>query len=158
MKTKSAPSYLSPQPSALIPSRLDAIDLLRGLVMVLMALDHVRDYFMDGRVDPLDLTQTYPALYFTRWITHYCAPTFVFLAGTGAFLAGARGKSKPQLAWFLWTRGLWLVVLEFTLNNFSWSFDVHFAPFIAQVIWAIGGSMMLLGCLVFLPTWLVTLV
>jgi uncharacterized membrane protein len=123
-----------------------------------MALDHVRDYFMDGRINPLDLSTTYPALYFTRWITHYCAPTFVFLAGTGAFLACARGKTRPQLAWFLWTRGLWLVVLEFTWNNFCWSFDVHFAPFIAQVIWAIGGSMMLLGCLVFLPTWLVTIV
>jgi uncharacterized membrane protein len=138
-------------------SRLDTIDLVRGVVMVLMVLDHVRDYFTDVRFDPLDLTRTNPPLYFTRWVTHFCAPTFVFLAGTGAFLAGTRGKTKPQLAWFLFTRGLWLVVLEFTLNNFSWSFDVHFAPLIGQVIWAIGGSMVLLAGLVFLPTGFVTL-
>jgi uncharacterized membrane protein len=107
------------------------------------------------RFDPLDLRYTNAPLFLTRWITHFCAPTFVFLAGTGAFLAGSQGKSEAQLARFLLTRGLWLVVLEFTLNNFSWSFDIYFDPIIGQVIWAIGGSMVVLAGLVFLPAWAV---
>ncbi|HUL69899.1 MAG TPA: heparan-alpha-glucosaminide N-acetyltransferase domain-containing protein, partial [Gemmatimonadales bacterium] len=89
--------------------RVEAVDVLRGLVMVVMALDHTRDYFTSVRFDPLDLTQTTPALYYTRWITHLCAPAFVFLAGTGAFLSTQRGKTKAELSRFLWTRGLWLI-------------------------------------------------
>src|SRR5438309_7944350 len=81
--------------------RLESIDLLRGLIMVLMALDHTRDFFSNVKFDPLDLTQTNPALFLTRWFTHYCAPNFIFLAGVGAFLAGLRGKSKSELSWFL---------------------------------------------------------
>src|SRR3990172_2435809 len=81
--------------------RLDSIDFLRGAVMVIMALDHVRDFFSYYRFDPLDLTQTNVLLFMTRWITHFCAPVFVFLAGTGAFLSGSRGKTKPELAKFL---------------------------------------------------------
>src|SRR5262245_7071060 len=88
--------------------RLDSVDLLRGLVMVIMALDHTRGYFSNATFDPMDLTRTTPAYFLTRWITHFCAPTFVFLAGTGAYLAGMRGMSKPRLSWFLFSRGLWL--------------------------------------------------
>src|SRR5262245_17054300 len=84
------------------PSRLDSVDVLRGVVMVIMALDHVRDFFSDRLFeDPTSMNTTTPALFFTRWITHYCAPTFIFLAGTGAFLSGTRGKSKAELSWFL---------------------------------------------------------
>src|SRR5687767_7997029 len=97
--------------------RIDSIDLLRGIVMVIMLLDHTRDFVHRGQLmglDPTDLATTNPMLFFTRWITHFCAPLFVFLAGTGAYLQFARGKSKSELSKFLLTRGLWLIVLEFT--------------------------------------------
>lgn len=136
-------------------ARLEAIDWLRGVVMVLMALDHVRDAFSNARFNLLDLEQTTPALFLTRWITHYCAPVFVFLAGIGAYLAASRGKTRPQLAWFLLTRGFWLVVLEFTLVRFGWFFNVDYHLLVAQVIWAIGGSMVALAGLVFLPPWVI---
>jgi uncharacterized membrane protein len=139
--------------------RLDSIDLLRGLVMVIMALDHVRDYFHNacftpGLVrNPVDLSHPDVALFFTRWVTHFCAPTFVFLAGTGAFLAGTRGKSTAQLSWFLLTRGLWLAFLEATLVRLSWNFHLDYSKeFGGGVIFAIGWSMVALSGLVFLPT------
>src|ERR1051326_5154578 len=101
--------------SASNPSRLDSVDALRGLVMEIMALDHTRDFFSKHLVfDPTDLGRTYPVLFLTRWITHFCAPVFIFLAGTGAFLSTTRGKSRKELSWFLLTRGLWLVFLELT--------------------------------------------
>jgi len=142
-------------PSAAAPApRLDSIDLLRGLVMVVMALDHTRDFFhnlsLQG-VDPLDLTKTTPALFFTRWITHYCAPLFSFLAGTGVFLAATRGKSKRELSWFLLTRGLWLVILEFTYVRWAWSFNYDLSGNWGLVLWALGCSMILLAALVHLP-------
>src|SRR5947209_6322899 len=110
------------------PARLDSVDLVRGIVMVVMALDHVRDFTSSAalgpvRFDPTDLNNTTPAYFLTRWVTHFCAPTFVFLAGTGAFLAGSRGKTTSQLSWFLLTRGLWLALLEVTVVHLSWSFD-----------------------------------
>ncbi|MBW2724037.1 MAG: DUF1624 domain-containing protein [Deltaproteobacteria bacterium] len=129
--------------------RIDSFDLLRGLVMVVMALDHTRDYLAAGGMDPRDLSQ--PAMFLTRWITHYCAPVFVFLAGVSAFLYGSRGKTLPQVSRFLWTRGLWLIVLELTVVRIGWTFGLapEFIP--AQVIWAIGCSMVALSGLVFLP-------
>lgn len=134
-------------------ARLHSVDLLRGLVMVIMALDHVRDFFhvYAKSFDPTDPSNTYTTLFFTRWITHYCAPTFVLLAGTGALLSTARGKTKPELARFLLTRGLWLILLELTLIRFGWFFNFDYGVTIAQVIWAIGWSMIALGGLIFLP-------
>lgn len=139
-------------------ARLYSVDMLRGLVMVIMALDHVRDFFHTGGFDPTDLTKTNSALFMTRWITHFCAPVFVFLAGTGAFLSTSRGKTKPQLAWFLLTRGLWLVILELTVIKFAWTFDYNYHYGLAAlVIWALGWSMIVLAGLIFLPTWSIAL-
>jgi uncharacterized membrane protein len=138
--------------------RLDSIDLLRGMIMVLMALDHVRPFFLNSHFDPLDLSRTSPALFLTRWVTHFCAPNFVFLAGTGAFLYGTRVSTKCELAWFLLTRGLWIFVLEFTLVHLGWFFNFEYPILIGQVMWAIGLSMMALAGLVFFPTWAVTLI
>lgn len=125
--------------------------------MVLMALDHTRDYFCNITFNPLDPARTDAALYFTRWITHFCAPVFVFLAGTGAFLYGWR-RTRKDTADFLLTRGLWLIVLEFTLLKFAWSFNFSYRYSIAAVIWAIGCSMIALAPLVCLPVRMVALV
>jgi uncharacterized membrane protein len=133
--------------------RISEIDMLRGLVIVLMALDHVRDYFFTGGglgSNPLDPTTTTPWLYTTRWITHLCAPTFVFLSGVSAYLQLTKGKAPPNLSMFLLARGLWLIFLEVTLLSFGWSFGFPYA-FFMQVIWAIGWSMIALAALVWLP-------
>src|SRR5438445_8343726 len=120
--------------------------------MVLMALDHVRDYFGDLSIDAVNnLQKTYFALFFTRWVTHFCAPTFIFLAGVGAYLAGARGKSKAELSWFLFSRGLWIVILEETVVRASWGFDLGYHETPLGVLWSIGASMVILSALVFLP-------
>ncbi|MBC3847290.1 DUF1624 domain-containing protein [Winogradskyella echinorum] len=134
-------------------TRIESIDILRGLVMVIMALDHVRDYTNTGYMfaDPTNLDSTTPTLFFTRWITHFCAPIFVFLAGTSAFLYGSKKTSKNKLSKFLFTRGLWLVFIELTVVNFSWTFDISLSVHIFQVIWAIGICMMLLAALIYLP-------
>lgn len=134
-------------------SRVSSLDLLRGIVMVIMALDHVRDFFNLGQLfgpDPTDLTTTTPLLFLTRWITHYCAPVFVFLAGTSAFLYG-RTRTAAELSRFLWTRGLWLVIVELTLVGFGWQFDPFFRLLFLGVFWAIGVSMLVLSLLVRLP-------
>jgi uncharacterized membrane protein len=133
------------------PTRVASIDILRGLVMVLMALDHVRDFFTSVRFDPLDLAQTSVPLFLTRWVTHFCAPTFVLLAGVSAYLMSQR-CSRADLSRFLFTRGLWLVVLEATLVSLVWTFNVRYDHgLFLQVIWAIGVSMMVLALLVHLP-------
>lgn len=135
--------------------RLNGLDLLRGLVICLMVLDHVRDFFMfippsvDSPDFPLDLATTNPALYATRWVTNFCAPVFVLLAGVGAWLQTANGKRPEDLSRFLLTRGLWLIVLEITLIGFGWQF-VPVLLFL-QVIWAIGWSMVLLSFLTRVP-------
>lgn len=144
-----APSVVNVKPAR---QRLDSIDLLRGLVMVVMALDHVKSFLPGTPIDATDLTKTTAPYFLTRWISHFCAPTFVFLAGTGAFLYGARGKSKGQLAWFLLSRGLWLILLELTVIRFSWVLNLNDNVSVGQVIWATGCSMIVLAGLVFLPT------
>ncbi|MBL0741570.1 DUF1624 domain-containing protein [Chryseolinea lacunae] len=133
-------------------TRIESIDLLRGLVMVLMALDHVRDYFHADAFlyNPVDLTQTSVALFFTRWFTHFCAPVFVFLAGTSAFIVGTR-KGKQELTAFLLKRGLWLVFLELTIVNFAWFFNFQFPLPSLFVIWALGMGMVILSVCIHLP-------
>jgi uncharacterized membrane protein len=139
----------SPVPAG--PRRLDHVDLLRGLVMVLMVLDHARDYFSAAHFDPTDLTRTNLALFTTRWVTHYCAPVFVFLAGASAWMAGTR-RSRSQLARFLLSRGLWLILIEVTVVSFGWYLSTRWTYGArAQVIWAIGASMVVLAGLVHLP-------
>ena len=134
--------------------RIDSIDLLRGIVMVIMMLDHTRDFVHNAALqfDPTDLSRTNIVLFFTRWITHFCAPVFVFLAGTGAYLQLARGKRKAQLSRFLVTRGLWLIFLELTIVKLGVFFnpDIRFLGFL-QVIWVIGVSMIILAALIYLP-------
>ena len=129
-------------------SRIISLDIFRGLIMVVMALDHARDFFSNVVFEPETLAQTWPALFFTRWVTHFCAPMFFLLAGTGAFLYGQR-HSRPELTRFLWTRGLWLIVLEFTIVGTAWSFQIPFGFF--GVIWALGVSMLLMAAIVHLP-------
>ncbi|NML19871.1 DUF1624 domain-containing protein [Pseudoflavitalea sp. G-6-1-2] len=138
------------QPITQSRSRIASIDILRGIIMVIMALDHVRDYFTIARFDPTDLSQTTPAMFFTRWITHICAPTFMFLAGTGSFLYGAK-RTKPELSRFLFTRGLFLVILEFTLVTLALQFNFSFNLLIALVFWSIGMSMIFLAAMIWLP-------
>jgi len=132
--------------------RIESIDLLRGLVMIIMALDHTRDFFHAGAMtaDPLDLNTTTPVLFFTRWITHYCAPIFVFLSGVSAYLQSSR-KTKKELSLFLIKRGGWLIIIEFVIINLFFSFDIFYTIFSLQVIWAIGISMFILGLLIWLP-------
>ncbi|MGZ8541850.1 MAG: DUF1624 domain-containing protein [Chitinophagaceae bacterium] len=132
--------------------RIESIDILRGIAMVIMALDHVRDYFhLTGFTDdPLNLATTTPFLYFTRWITHLCAPIFVFLSGTSIYLQSLR-KTKKELSAFLIKRGLWLIFAEFIIIAFAWTFNPFYNFIPLQVIWAIGISMVILGFAIRLP-------
>ncbi|HKX52342.1 MAG TPA: heparan-alpha-glucosaminide N-acetyltransferase domain-containing protein [Nitrosospira sp.] len=130
-----------------------SVDLMRGLVMVLMALDHVRGFFTDADFSPTDLSRTNSALFFTRWVTHLCAPAFVFLAGASAFLSTTRGLNRSQLAARLFIRGLWLVLLEITVVRFAFFFNLDYSEMRLQVIWALGWSMVVLSALVYLPLW-----
>jgi uncharacterized membrane protein len=127
-----------------------AVDRLRGLVIVLMALDHARDFFGDPRRDPTDLATTTPILFLPRFVTHYCAPTFIFLAGLSAGFMLARGDARRDVATFMASRGLFLVFLELTVVRLAWTFDptYRFTPF--QVIWAIGLAMIATAGLLYL--------
>lgn len=133
--------------------RVISVDLVRGLVIVIMALDHVRDMTSAPQGYALNFDNAPWPLFFTRWITHFCAPTFVLLAGVGAFLYGARGRTKADVSWFLLSRGFWLVCVEIFFVSPAWNlnfFGPHFLLWL-QVIWIIGLSMMILGLLVWLP-------
>lgn len=145
--------------TAITTKRIESIDLLRGIVIIIMALDHVRDYFhADAYLyNPTDLTQTSAVLFLTRWITHFCAPVFTFLAGTSAYLNGLR-KTKKELSYFLLTRGLWLVLLEFAIITLEWTFNPSYNVFLVQVIWALGISMICLAALIHLPKKIILLV
>lgn len=138
--------------TSLSKNRIESIDLLKGLVMAVMALDHTRDYFHASAFlfNPTDPTQTSWPIFLTRWITHYCAPTFSFLAGLSAFFVGKR-KTSRELSGFLLKRGLWLIFIEFTIVNFGWYFDIHFSTFGFLVIWSLGISMIVLAALIHLP-------
>jgi uncharacterized membrane protein len=134
-------------------ARITSIDLLRGIVLVLMALDHVRDFFHYGLLfgpSPTDMATTTPVLFFTRWVTHFCAPVFVFLAGTSAYLYG-RTRTTAQLSRFLWTRGAWMIFTELVIVAFGWTFDITLSFSVLAVFWAIGVSMIALAMLVYLP-------
>jgi uncharacterized membrane protein len=134
--------------------RVNSVDLLRGVVMVIMLLDHTRDFVHRDTLnfEATNLSKTNVLLFFTRWVTHFCAPIFVFLAGTGVFLQAERGKDKAELSKFLIKRGLWLILLELTLiRALVWfNLDYHFALEL-QVIWVIGVSMIVLAALIYLP-------
>jgi uncharacterized membrane protein len=157
----SAPAIKYPPKTPVAPytpltrTRVDSVDLLRGIIMVIMMLDHTRDFlhFQATLFDPTNVAKTTPMLFFTRWITHFCAPLFVFLAGTGAYFQTLRGKPTSSLSRFLWTRGLWLIFLELTVLRLVIFFNVDvltLASFL-QVIWAIGWSMIVLAGLIYLP-------
>jgi uncharacterized membrane protein len=147
--------------SSTVPSsRLRAIDALRGAVMIIMALDHVRDFFHSGAMSfsPDDLTRTTPALFFTRWVTHFCAPVFMFVAGMGAFLWWQRNHHKGQLSRFLWTRGLWLLVLELTVMRLAYNFNFSFRfGILLLVLWALGSCMIAMAALIHLPVHLLAM-
>lgn len=140
------------QALSLQKKRIESIDLLKGLVMVIMALDHTRDYFHYSAFffDPTDPTQTTWPIFFTRFITNFCAPAFSFLAGLSAFMVGKR-KTPAELSAFLFKRGLWLVFVEIVIVSFGWKFDVHFRDIGLQTIWSLGISMVVLAGLVQLP-------
>jgi len=135
--------------------RIEAVDLLRGLIMILMALDHTRDYFGDLAANPTNLETTTIPLFLTRWVTHICAPVFFLLTGTGASLALAK-RGRAGLSRFLFTRGLWLILLEFTVVRFLWQFNLDYQLTVLTVFWALGWAMIVLAGLVHLPVWATT--
>src|SRR5262245_12509681 len=136
-------------------SRIQSVDALRGAIIIIMALDHVRDFTNISAMSfsPTDLTRTTAALFFTRWITHFCAPVFAFTAGIGAFFWYHSKRTLPQLSRFLLTRGLWLMFLEVTVLRFILLFQWHWtgALFILTVFWMLGLSMIVLAALIHLP-------
>ncbi len=132
-------------------NRVDAVDLGRGAVMAIMALDHTRTFFTNASYNPSDLTRTFPALFFTRWSSHFCTPLFLFLAGSGAYFMTTRRRGR-NAAWFLVTRGIVLVGLELTVVRWGWYFNVDYRHTSLQILWAIGVAMMGLAPLVFLPS------
>jgi uncharacterized membrane protein len=132
--------------------RIESIDVVRGVIMILMALDHTRDFFGNTGLNPTNPATTTIALFFTRWITHFCAPVFFLLTGTGAYLS-LRKKSKSELSKFLFTRGLWLIFLELVVSRcLGWQFNFDYRVLFIIVLWALGWAMIVLSVLVYLPT------
>ena len=145
----------TPAQSAPAP-RIQSVDALRGAIMMLMAIDHIRDYVARSAMQflPTDLTRTTAAIFFTRWVTHFCAPVFMLTAGLGAFFWISRGhRSQRELSHFLVTRGVWLIFLELTVLRFILlsQISVHGSPLILMILWAIGLSMITLAALIYLP-------
>lgn len=143
---------VSSSPAPKKRARLDCLDALRGIVMILMALDHSRDFFSNSHAyfDPIDVMKTTPGFFFTRWITDFCAPVFSFLAGAGVYFASLRRTNK-QVVKLLVTRGLWLIFLELTAMRCSWYFNFDFTLLKAGVLWSLGWSMIALAGLIYLP-------
>lgn len=140
-----------PAPAQSRIARVASVDIVRGAVMVFMALDHVRDFVTNARYQPENLQRASAALFFTRWITHFCAPTFFLLAGMGIGISLRRGKSARDMSSFLLTRGAWLLVLELLLTPVGWRFSFQLLPAFAVVLWALGWSMILMAALVHVP-------
>jgi uncharacterized membrane protein len=143
-----------PEPSGAPRGRVTSIDALRGIVMILMALDHVRDFVHHEAMvaSPTDLARTTPLLFLTRWVTHFCAPVFIMTAGLGAWFWWRRGRSRSQLAGFLLTRGMWLVLLELTVMRLAYNFSVSLEyPVFLLVLWVLGACMIGLALLVWVP-------
>ena len=154
MDTATTPSSMHAVSDA-VPAgrlRLESIDLLRGIIIVIMALDHVHDFFGVPGANPVNLATTTVPLFFTRWVTHFCAPVFFLLTGTGAFLT-LRRMSKRELSGFLLTRGLWLIVLEAVVMRFALQFNIDYQVTLLIVLWALGWAMIVLAGLIYLPTW-----
>ncbi len=135
--------------------RLKSIDLLRGIAMILMPLDHIRDFLSNSIYSPFDLNHTTPGLFFTRFLVNFCAPIFIFLAGTSMYLWESKGIAKNKVSFFLFTRGLLLIFLEFTLIRTVWAFNFDLSFELGQIFWAIGWSMIALSFLIKLPYWLI---
>ncbi|MGC1962022.1 MAG: heparan-alpha-glucosaminide N-acetyltransferase domain-containing protein, partial [Candidatus Sulfotelmatobacter sp.] len=130
--------------------RIESIDVVRGFIMILMALDHTRDFFGVPGINPTDPATTTIPLFFTRWITHFCAPVFFLLTGTGAYLS-LRRKTKRELSRFLFTRGLWLIFLEVVVvRSLGWQFNFDYHLTLLNVLWALGWAMITLSMLVYL--------
>jgi uncharacterized membrane protein len=141
------------QASTVKRARLESVDALRGLVMILMAIDHSRDFFGNPAVSPTNLATTTVPLFFTRWITHLCAPTFFLLTGTGAWLS-RRKKSTSELSRFLVTRGLWLIFLDVVVCRcLGMQFNFDYRVTLLIVLWALGWAMIVLSALVYWPPW-----
>lgn len=149
--------------SAVRQPRIQSVDLMRGIVMVLMALDHVRDFWNPGTVMPEDMGQTSPELFFTRWVTHFCAPIFIFLSGSSAWLyATSRNATKYELSKFLFTRGVWLIFIEIFVINAGWFYQPGWSLLsgfiLLQVIWVIGCCMVALAALIYLPNMIIAII
>ena len=140
-----------------LKQRIHSIDMVRGLIMLIMVLDHARDFFYYAGQNPTNLATTTPLLFFTRWITHYCAPTFVFLSGVSAYLSGIK-KTKPELSAYLIKRGLWLILIEVVVMTFILTLNPAYNAIVLDILWAIGFSMVLLGLLVRLPIKLIAII